>query len=159
MKIKTNLITFSIVIILSIYNNAQVQNIAHRGCSSLAPENTYSAWVKAIETGADYFELDIQLSSDDSMMIMHDATVDRTTNGSGSVSSMTYTQLRLLDAGSWFSPEFTGEKIPTFSEALELSKTNGIVDIVAEIKTTDATIVPKVIAMIQAYGMQSRVIV
>lgn len=159
MKIKTNLIAFSMMIVFSIYNYAQVQNIAHRGCSSLAPENTYSAWVKAIETGADYFELDIQLSSDDSMMIMHDASVDRTTNGSGSVSSMTYGQLRLLDAGSWFSPEFTGEKIPTFSEALELSKTNGIVDIVAEIKTTDATIVPKVIAMIQAYGMQSRVIV
>lgn len=138
---------------------AQVANIAHRGCSSLAPENTYSAWTKAIEVGADYFELDIQLSSDDSMMIMHDDTIDRTTNGSGLLSSMTYTQLRTYDAGSWFNPIFAGEKIPTFSEALQLAKTNGNIDIVAEIKTSNSTIVPKVVAMIQAYGMQSRVIV
>ena len=158
MKIKSLLI-FVFFVFLTVANSSMVKNIAHRGCSSLAPENTYAAWVKAIEKGADYFELDIQLSSDDSLVIMHDDTVDRTTDGTGTVSSLTYAQLRALDAGSWFSSEFTGEKIPSFSEALELSKTDGSIDIVAEIKSTNLNIVPKVVAMIQAYGMQSRVIV
>ena len=158
MKIKNTFLMF-IIVLLSSFNFAQVQNIAHRGCSSLAPENTYVAWVKAIEVGADYFELDIQLSSDDSMMIMHDDTIDRTTDGTGLLSSMTYAQLRTYDAGSWFGTEFTGEKIPTFSEALQLAKSNGNINIVAEIKTTNSSIVPKVVAMIQAFGMQSRVIV
>lgn len=99
MKInKTFLVSFLITVV-SFMSYAQVANIAHRGCSSIAPENTYSAWVKAIDVGADYFELDIQLSSDDSLVIMHDDTVDRTTNGTGSVSSLTYDQLRTLDAG------------------------------------------------------------
>lgn len=159
MKSKTRLLLVIFSLIISFISYAQVANIAHRGCSSLAPENTYSAWTKAIEVGADYFELDIQLSSDDSMMIMHDATVDRTTNGTGLISSLSYAQLRTLDAGSWFNPAFTGEQIPTFSEALHLAKTNGNIDVVAEIKTTDPDIVPMVVAMIQAYGMQSRVIV
>ena len=156
---KTQLIVSFLVFVFSIHSYAQVQNIAHRGCSSLAPENTYSAWVKAIDAGADYFELDIQLSSDDSLIIMHDATVDRTTDGTGTISLMTYADLRLLDAGSWFSTDFIGEKIPTFSEALQLAKSNGNIDIVAEIKSTDATIVAKVVTMIQAFGMQSHVIV
>lgn len=159
METKVKLCVTLMFIFFNLQNIAQVQNIAHRGCSSLAPENTYAAWIKAIEVGADYFELDIQISSDDSLMIMHDATVDRTTNGTGNLSSMTYAQLRLLDAGSWFSPEFAGEKIPTFAEALQLSKSNGIVDIVAEIKSNNSTVVEKVVAMIQAFGMQSRVIV
>ena len=69
------------------------------------------------------------------MMIMHDDTIDRTTDGTGLLSSMTYAQLRTYDAGSWFGTEFTGEKIPTFSEALQLAKSNGNINIVAEIKT------------------------
>ena len=159
MKTKTFSFIVSLVFVFSFLNYANVKNIAHRGCSSIAPENTYSAWVKAIEAGADYYELDIQLSSDDSLMIMHDDTIDRTTDGSGLVSSLTYAQLRAVDAGSWFSPDFTGEKIPTFSEALELAKNNGSVGIVAEIKTTNLNVVPEVVAMIQSYGLQSRVIV
>lgn len=159
MKIRLYYYFFFFSLSISHFVFPQVANIAHRGCSSLAPENTYSAWEKAIEVGADYFELDIQLSSDDSMMIMHDDTIDRTTNGTGLLSSMTYAQLRTYDAGSWFSSEFTGEKIPTFSEALHLAKSNGNIDIVAEIKTSNSSIVPKVVAMIQAYGMESRVIV
>ena len=154
MKIKLHIVIALLAFTFNVLLYANVKNIAHRGCSSLAPENTYSAWVKAIEAKADYFELDIQLSSDDSLMIMHDDTVDRTTDGTGTLSTMTYEQLRLLDAGSWFSSEFTGEKIPTFAEALTLAKNNDI-DIVAEIKTTDLTVVPKVVAMIQAFGMEN----
>ena len=150
---------FSFSLFVSIGSFASVKNIAHRGFSSIAPENTHIGWVKAIQVGADYYELDIQLSSDDSLMIMHDDTVDRTTNGSGQVSSLTYAQLRALDAGSWFSSEYAGEKVPAFSEALELAKNNPAVGVVAEIKASDLNIVPKVVAMIQAYGLQNRVIV
>jgi len=137
-----------------------VKVIAHRGGSYLGPENTAAAWKNAIKLKADYFELDIQLSSDDSLMIMHDDIVNRTTNGSGSVSAMTYAQLRALDAGSWFNSSFAGEKIPTFSEALFHAKTDpDNIDIVAEIKSSNASIVAKVVKMIQDYGMQSRVVV
>lgn len=145
---------------ISLTGYAGVKNIAHRGGSFLAPENTAAAWQSAIQLNADFIELDIQLSSDDSMMIMHDPNVDRTTNGTGFVSTMTYEQLRTLDAGSKFSPAFAGEKIPTFSEALEIAKNSpNNIGIVAEIKTSDATAVTKTVAMIQAYGMQSRVVV
>lgn len=147
-------------LLFSAANFAGVKVIAHRGGSYLAPENTAAAWNKAVALKADYFELDIQLSSDDSLMIMHDDTVNRTTNGTGTVSAMTYAQLRALDAGSWFGAAFTGEKIPTFSEALYTAKSDpNNIGIVAEIKSSNATIVAKVVKMIQDYGMQTRVVI
>jgi glycerophosphoryl diester phosphodiesterase len=140
--------------------NARVKVIAHRGGSSMAPENTLAAFGKAIQIKADYFELDIQVTSDDSLVIMHDETVNRTTSGSGAVSSMTYAQIRALDAGAWFGASFAGEKVPSFSEALQLAKNdpNGI-GVIAEIKASTATIVEKTVKMIQDYKMTSRVVV
>ncbi len=155
-------ICFIITALLLVFNievAAQVRIIAHRGCSSLAPENTFSAWKKAIEMKADYIELDIQLSKDDSLIIMHDSNLKRTTNDSGSINSFEYSKLRSVDAGSWFGKDFSGEKIPTFAEALKLAKENPDVKIIAEIKSSDSTIVEKVIKMIQDWKMQSRVIV
>ena len=147
-------------LVFSTNSFAGVKVIAHRGGSYLAPENTAAAWKKAVALKADFFELDILLSSDDSLMIMHDDTVNRTTNGSGTVSAMTYAQLRALDAGSKFNTSFAGEKIPTFSEALYIAKTDpNNIGIVAEIKSTNATAVAKVVKMIQDYGMQTRVVV
>ncbi|WP_020569469.1 glycerophosphodiester phosphodiesterase family protein [Neolewinella persica] len=134
--------------------------IAHRGGAQLAPENTLAAFRNAVELNADYYELDVKISSDDSLMVMHDATVDRTTNGTGNVSEMTYSELRALDAGSWFGPEFAGEKIPTLSEALEVAftSTNNI-GVVIELKSTDVRLPEMVATMIQNYGLQNRVIV
>lgn len=134
--------------------------ISHRGNSSIAPENTNVAFSKAVEAGADYFELDVQLSSDDSLMIMHDATVDRTTDGTGTLENMTYTSLRLLDAGSWFNASFAGEKVPTLFEALMIAKnsTNGI-KVVIEIKSSKAAIVSRVVQLVQKHGMKDRVII
>ena len=91
---------------------------AHRGDVSNAPENTIPAFTSAVNNGAAQIELDVRLSSDNHMVIIHDSTVDRTTNGTGSVSSLTFAQLRALDAGSWFAPEFAGTQIPTLDEAL-----------------------------------------
>lgn len=139
---------------------AGVKVIAHRGGSSLAPENTLAAFKKAIDVKADYFELDVQLSSDDSLMIMHDNTVDRTTNGTGAISSMTYAKLRTFDAGSKFSSAYAGEKIPTLAEALQTARNSANnIGVVVEIKSTDPTLPAKTVKMIQDWKMTSRVIV
>ncbi|PYT36972.1 MAG: glycerophosphoryl diester phosphodiesterase [Acidobacteria bacterium] len=93
--------------------------VAHRGASARAPENTLAAFREAIRLGADAIELDVQLSADGVPMVIHDDTVDRTTNGHGKVSAIASRDLRRLDAGAWFSSRFRGERIPTLEEALE----------------------------------------
>jgi len=126
----------------------------------MAPENTLAAFQKAVEVNADYFELDVMISSDDSLMIMHDATVDRTTDGTGTVASMTYEELRGLDAGSWFGAEFAGEKIPTLWESLMIAKNSPEdIGVVVEIKSSNGSVPGKVVETIQKCGMQDRVIV
>ena len=87
--------------------------IGHRGASADAPENTLAAFRRAAENGADGIELDVRLSGDGDVVVIHDATVDRTTNGQGSVASMTVAELQALDAGS-------GEYIPTLDEVFAL---------------------------------------
>ncbi|MFP5200890.1 MULTISPECIES: glycerophosphodiester phosphodiesterase [Bacillus] len=93
--------------------------IAHRGSSSAAPENTFAAFDLAVQQGADYIELDVQLTMDQHVAVIHDVTVDRTTNGSGLVKSYTLDQLKKLDAGSWFDSQYANERIPTLQEILE----------------------------------------
>lgn len=92
--------------------------IAHRGASAYAPENTFAAFEKAVELGADFIELDVQLTKDGRLAVIHDDKVDRTTNGTGFVREYTMNELEKLDAGSWFSPEFQGEKIPSLEAVL-----------------------------------------
>ncbi|MEW4089183.1 glycerophosphodiester phosphodiesterase family protein [Bacillus altitudinis] len=92
---------------------------AHRGSSSAAPENTIAAFDVAVEQGADYIELDVQMTMDQHVVVIHDDTVDRTTNGNGLVKSYTLDQLKKLDAGSWFDHQYTNERIPTLQEILE----------------------------------------
>lgn len=98
----------------------KIMNIAHRGASGYAPENTLAAFDKAVEMQADYIEIDVQLSKDDLPVIIHDDTLDRTTNGTGNVSAYTLEELRSLDAGSWFDKKYAGEKIPSLNEVLEM---------------------------------------
>ncbi len=94
-------------------------NIAHRGASRIAPENTLAAFEKALEIGADGIELDVRLCADGVPVVIHDATVDATTNGTGRVDAMKLAQLKRLDTGSSFDPAFAGERIPTLAEVLE----------------------------------------
>lgn len=101
--------------------------IAHRGASGHAPENTMAAFKKAVAMGAAFIETDLQLSRDARLVAIHDATLNRTTNGQGAVHDMTLTDLRRLDAGAWFGSEFAGERIPTLEELLEFSKKNDVV--------------------------------
>ena len=101
--------------------------IAHRGASGYAPENTFAAFRRAIALGAGFIETDLQLSRDARLVAIHDATVNRTTNGQGAVHDMTLAELRRLDAGSWFGSEFTGERIPTIEEILEFANKHDVV--------------------------------
>ena len=101
--------------------------IAHRGASGHAPENTLAAFRKAVALGATFIETDLQLSRDARFVAIHDDSVDRTTNGKGTVHEQTLAALRKLDAGSWFGSEFAGERIPTLEEILEFSKKNDVV--------------------------------
>jgi Glycerophosphoryl diester phosphodiesterase len=98
----------------------KIMNIAHRGASGYAPENTLAAFDKAVEMQADYIEIDVQLSKDDLPVVIHDDTLDRTTNGTGNISAHTFQELRSLDAGSWFDKDYAGEKIPSLNEVLEM---------------------------------------
>lgn len=93
-------------------------NIAHRGASGYAPENTRAAFERGIAMGVDMIETDVQLTRDGELVLFHDATVTRTSNGHGPVGDYTLAELRGLDIGSWYAPEFTGERILTLSEML-----------------------------------------
>ncbi|RIW29589.1 glycerophosphodiester phosphodiesterase [Bacillus salacetis] len=106
--------------------------VAHRGASALAPENTISAFDMAVSLGADYIEVDVQMTKDGMLVAMHDVTVNRTTNGSGRIKSLTYEELAALDAGSWFSPKFKGERVPALETILE--RYIGRIGILIEIK-------------------------
>ena len=123
--------------------------IAHRGAKSIAPENTLSAFAAAINMGVDFIELDVRKSLDDSLMVMHDSTVDRTTNFSGGLNTFTYTQLKNMDAGSYFSNEFIGEPIPSLYEILNYAK--GKTKICIELK--DPNIETQTVNMIQQLNL------
>lgn len=89
---------------------------AHRGASASAPQNTLAAFELAAKQGARGIELDVHLTHDGQLAVIHDATVDASTDGQGAVAQMSLAQLKELDAGAWFSPEFAGERIPTLDE-------------------------------------------
>jgi glycerophosphoryl diester phosphodiesterase len=97
---------------------------AHRGAMETHPENTIIAFREAIKCGAHMIEFDVQLTKDNKLVVIHDNTVDRTTDGSGRVSELTLDEIRQLDAGSWKSPDFKGEKVPTFIEVLDIMPLN-----------------------------------
>jgi glycerophosphoryl diester phosphodiesterase len=131
------------------------------GASAYAPENTMSAFKKAIDMNADGIELDVHLSKDGHIVIIHDEKVDRTTNGKGEVKNFTLDELKKLDAGFWFSDEYKGEKIPTLEEVLNLINNTDIylnIEIKAGYRFYP-NIEEKVIDMVKKYKMLDRVII
>ena len=100
--------------------------IGHRGCAAYAPENTLEGIHTAADMGVEWVELDVKLTKDDVPIIFHDESLERTTNGSGNVADMTYEELRQFEAGSWFADSFTGIKIPTLEEALDVLLERGL---------------------------------
>ncbi|SVD04668.1 uncharacterized protein METZ01_LOCUS357522, partial [marine metagenome] len=97
----------------------RLTNIAHRGASSYAPENTFAAFDLALDMGVNDIELDVHFTKDNYIVVIHDDTVERTTNGVGYVSGLTLAQLKKLDAGSWFGKDFTEQRISTLTEILD----------------------------------------
>lgn len=133
----------------------------HRGAMGYAPMNTLPAFELAAQQGADGVELDVRLTADGALVILHDATVDRTSNGRGAVASMTLAQVRELDAGAWFDPTFAGTRIPTLSEVFEAIGQRLFinVEIKAEVEDSNSGIERKVADEIARFGLKDRVIV
>lgn len=98
----------------------RVLAIAHRGASGITPENTRLAFVKALDLGADMIEFDVQLTRDETAIVFHDETLDRTTNGEGRVADTDFSTISRLDAGSWFAASFHDVEVPTLEETLSL---------------------------------------
>jgi glycerophosphoryl diester phosphodiesterase len=106
--------------------------IAHRGASGLAPENTLIAFEKAIQIGVDRIEMDLRQTIDGEVVVIHDKTIKRTTNGWGSVHKLSLKKLQRYSAGSWFHHKYSAERVPTFRDVLEL--VNGRTKLLLEIK-------------------------
>jgi glycerophosphoryl diester phosphodiesterase len=106
---------------------------AHRGAGKMAPENTLAAVRIGVAFGYSMVEFDVKLSADNVLLLMHDATVDRTTSGMGRVAGKDWRELSQLDAGTWHSPKFAGEPVPTYANALSYCRKNAIA-VNAEIK-------------------------
>ncbi|MEU4621530.1 glycerophosphodiester phosphodiesterase family protein [Actinoplanes sp. NPDC023801] len=94
--------------------------VAHRGYSTVAPENTLPAFAAAVRAGATVVEFDVRVTRDGVPVVIHDRTVNRTTNGSGRVWDLTWDEVAVLDAGSWFGPGFAGLRVPSLAETLDL---------------------------------------
>ncbi len=135
---------------------------AHRGASGHAPENTMEAFVLAYEMGADGIELDVQMTADGELVVIHDEDIKRTSNGEGLVMQKTYEELSGYDYGSWFSDKFKGAKIPTLKQVLDWIKPTGM-ELNVEIKTMpawyDKKLTEAVLAAVEAADMVDRVII
>lgn len=134
--------------------------VSHRGAGGLAPENTLEAIREALKQGAAYTEVDVQRSADNVLVLMHDETVNRTTNGTGRVANLDWQALSKLDAGSYFSEQFTGALIPTLESTLELLKGKPIT-LVLEIKFSKSypNIEQDITKMLEKHKMTKEVIV
>jgi glycerophosphoryl diester phosphodiesterase len=109
--------------------------IAHRGGAKLAPENTLASFKNAIALGVDMIEIDVHLSRDLEIIVIHDESMDRTTNGTGEIRDLTLDEIKKYDAGSWFSEDFKNQKVPTLDETLKAI--NGQCKLLIEIKDGD----------------------
>lgn len=130
-----------------------VLNLAHRGASEYAPENTLAAFYKAIELESAGIEMDIQRTMDGHLVIFHDDVVDEKTDGKGPVSSYRLNELKQLDAGSWFSPVYKGERIITFEEFLHFFGRRELV-FAFELKVPD--IEQQTLELINRYGIRDK---
>jgi glycerophosphoryl diester phosphodiesterase len=139
-----------------------VLNIGHRGASAYAPEHTFAAYDLALEQGADYIEIDLQMTADGVLVAMHDKTLNRTADAPegvpewycrGLVSKKTLEQIKMCDAGSWFSPEYAGEQIPTLEETFQRYGTS--VNYYIETKNPDAApgMEEELVRLLGEYGL------
>ena len=132
---------------------------SHRGGSATAPENTLPAITAALEGGIGYVEVDVALTADGHAVLMHDAKVDRTTNGTGRLQELTLAQVRTLDAGSWFDPSFAGTTVPAFVEFLDTLAASGGRAIIELKGVWDAAAIDAALADVVARGLEREIAV
>ncbi len=132
----------------------RVVAIAHRGEHLHHPENTMPAFEEAVRLGADYIEVDVRTTADGKLVLSHDGSVDRCTNGKGEVARMTFVEIRELDAGIKMGTEFAGTKIPTFDEVLDYAR--GKINIYVDVKQAAAK---DLVEHIAGHGMTNRVVI
>ena len=132
---------------------------AHRGASAHAPENTLAAFELAMAQNADAIELDVKLSADGQVVVIHDATVDRTTGGHGRVKDISLAELRSLGAGSFFSEKFRDEKVPTLEEVFETIGKRTFINVeLTNYNTPRDHLVETVCILVKKFGLQKRVL-
>ncbi len=134
--------------------NRAVVAISHRGEHLHHPENTIPAFEEAIRAGADFIEVDVRTTADGKLVLSHDATVNRMTNGTGEVSSLSFNQIEQLDAGIKFAPEFAGTRVPTFDEVLKLA--HGRIGVYVDLKNATAQ---AIVEAIRKADMVDRVVI
>jgi len=146
--------------------------VAHRGASAYAPENTLEAFDLACTLGAEVIELDVHLTGDGEVVVMHDERVDRTTDGLGEIASTTLAEIRALDAGAWFGEQFQGVRVPTLADVLERFAGRVLIDIelkagvtvgwpsgVTEDAAVSTMLATKVLEVVQRAGASERVVI
>lgn len=143
----------------AIFKSVQVS--AHRGCPKVAPENTLPAFERALTSGADYIELDVQLTKDGELVVFHDDTLDRTTDGKGNLTDYTYPELMRLSAGSWFGKEneFADVKIPKFTEVLDLVGNDVLLNVEIKNHGNITATAEKVVEILEEYDLKKSVYV
>jgi glycerophosphoryl diester phosphodiesterase len=133
--------------------------LAHRGSSVYAPENTLAAFELAVLQGAPAVELDAKLTADGEIIVIHDATVDRTTNGTGKVSEYTLAELQELDAGGWFGPCFNGEKVPSLRQVFECLRDRVYINVELTNYATPAdALIERVVNLIAELGIADQIL-
>ncbi len=130
--------------------------VAHRGASAQAPENTLAAFRQALADGVPAAECDVHVTADGEVVVLHDPTLERTTNGAGDVAARTWAELRPLDAGGWFAPRFAGEPVPALGQLLDLVR--GKLVLFIELKD-GAGLEERVAALVDARRQRSQVAV
>lgn len=131
----------------------------HRGYRAKYPENTMLSFQKAHELGVDMLEMDLNLTRDKQLVVIHDNTVDRTTNGSGAVRDLTLNEIKKLDAGQWFGAEFAGLQVPTFTEFLEWVALKTALFLNVEIKEKTFETVDLAVRELMRYNMLNRCVI
>jgi glycerophosphoryl diester phosphodiesterase len=133
-----------------------LHRVAHRGYCAVAPENTMPALTAAVLGGATYLEFDVRTTADGVPVVIHDRTVDRTTDGSGHVWDLTVDEIRALDAGSWFAPAYAGARVPLLAEVLDLPSPALLLEIKPPASLEE---VKRVVGMVAERGLDRKTIV
>lgn len=133
-----------------------IKSVGHRGFPTAAPENTMPSFKEAVRQGFKYIETDVRFTSDNIPVLIHDSTIDRTSNGTGNVSDFTYEELLTYDFGSWFSEDFAGTRIPTLGEFIAFCRATGSHPYI-ELKVSDSEHIAIIEDVVASYGMRGKV--